>query len=381
MPLILLSLTVTLSAYAQSPKPSPRPSVQHQAPLANVRNEKPDAVQQRTEPKATASYTAQTSPTAYPVEGQSGTQKSKSRSEAEKGKKPKSGWISWPLITSNRLMVFFNFWLMVASIALAVFTWQLVDVTRQLHKTTEEATDVSRENVMTAKAQAAAANATLEFAKAANEQNLRLATQSNDIALLNARSATMNVETSIRALHADRPYLLVVDASISGVHREPVDFVSEVIAAPKPVPSPFPPIPFLPGFLGAQVAFKNFGKGPAILYYVVAALSVVDALPEPKDFSKCSLMALTLKVISPDQPWTLPVATLPFFISEEDSKIVRQTKAKRVIVYGCVYYHDLLDQPYETGFCWAFEPRAEQGILAMGSVDKTIEISTHSHTK
>jgi hypothetical protein len=192
----------------------------------------------------------------------------------------------------------FNFVIAFATGLLAIFTWKLVSVTRDLHTATVEATKVAEENVKASKASAdaakenvkaaeasvAAANAQLEFTKTANEQNKQIASDA-------AKAAAQNVEVGLLALKSDRPYLVVEKATLSGVikpENRPAQTggllanAFQLLTLNEQLNDP------LAFFPTAIFTFRNYGKGAAIIEELAALIALVDKPPPEHDFSKSS---------------------------------------------------------------------------------------------
>jgi len=121
---------------------------------------------------------------------------------------------------------------MSATVAMAVFSWQLVKVNRELVGITEEMKQATAES----------ATATKQSATAAQES---------------AAVAKQSIELARLSLNSNRPFLLIVEESLRHMAAAQSAHVHPCI----------------------EFAFKNCGKGPALISTIHARLAVTK-LPE-----------------------------------------------------------------------------------------------------
>ena len=107
----------------------------------------------------------------------------------------------------------------------------------------------------------------------------------------------------------------------------------------------------------------------------MAGLMLVDSIPQLRDFSSCLQREPTIEVVSEDKPLNFSSLAGPTYVlSVEDSAAVR-AGTKFFCLLGCLYYHDVFGEKYETGFCWQFSPAVERGLAAAlpYNVDMTVD--------
>lgn len=201
-----------------------------------------------------------------------------------------------------------------------------------------------------AKAAAISANisrAQLAFARVANQQNVQIGHNMVEVAQL--------------GLKADRPYLLVQAASLTGVvdkvgksNRPATGGLFDALVSMyleqerlKDTPVFFPEAVFV---------FKNFGKGPALIENLIASVDVVYKLPEPRDFSMCLKKEVHPEAIDPGGDLSVKhISTIRVFSMTTWRDDIANERAK-LIVYGLLSYRDVYKNLYDTGFCWIFTP-------------------------
>jgi hypothetical protein len=340
--LILIASVLLLSA-ANAEQPNPRPTATSSTNLP----QRSEGSAEQTQANSVAPAATTEALDAKPAEHKYGTADVERKDSGSKPPEDPQG-----LTTRDWLQIFFNFWLTVATIALAIFTWKLVGVTRDVHRATEKGTEVANENVKAARASAEAAKAQLEFTKTANEQNLNIARQSTEAAKQSAEATRQNVTIGALALKADRPYMVLEKCEIQGLPKEgPI--VLENFSETKSFT-----------LIAAIFEFKNLGKGPAIIDEVVTHLCVVAKLPEPKDFTGCQQVFINKEAVTPnDFLKTLsPFMDMFAFTKQEECDSVNNG-TNLLIAYGRITYRDVFDARYETGFLFRYIPAQGERLL------------------
>lgn len=239
--LILIALGLLLSA-ANAEQPSLRPAAVNGASLSQQANSSAEQTQGKSVSPSATPKTSKTEPSEQSqIEDRSATNKGGSINRD-------SGQQAQGLRVADWIQIVFNFFLVAATVALAIFTGQLVRVTGDLHEATKKGTEVAEENVKAARASADAAHAQLEFTKTANEQNLNMTKQSTEAAKQSAEASARMVEVAKEsaraaelALNAERPYVflegqqIAVTLCLSGFanmlkHPVPIDVSADPLA-------------------------------------------------------------------------------------------------------------------------------------------------------
>jgi hypothetical protein len=300
-PVALLSLLVIGAA----PSPIPRPTVESNAELADKAQTSANQAQTDTIPRAPATI-AQPSPSAVQTANEyDRTCVSQSDGENKKCQKAADNWWTWFLsLIQTGLQIVFSFIVAIATVFLAIFNKRLVRVTADMVEINKGMHQVSAE----------AAKATEAGAKAA---------------ALGAQVARLN-------LRADRPYLLVRQAAIE-------DFPDTGVA----------PYSLLPASPSMILSFKNYGKGPALIQRVDAALEVLSEVHPKGDYSQCIPHSVGEDAIGANQPFKLSVSSSPYGIVQAQLDDVRNG-TRFLCGYGRIMYGDVFGHFYETGFCWFF---------------------------
>jgi hypothetical protein len=341
---IPIALALLLSA-ASAEQPSPRPTTDRSTPLAEKRN----------------NYTAQTktnsvqpSPTLESTSSEPTARSQDEKNAAREHRQNSSGEPSKESQPRDWLQIFFNFWLTIATIALAIFTWKLVGVTRDVHKATVKGTEVANENVKAAKASAEAAKAQLEFTKTANQQNIQIAAEAAEAAKQSARAADL-------ALHIDRPFLVAdrfkfVDDSLKTVakiftsERGKAYAIANHVIRPTVVPVTF--------------TLTNYGKGPAVIQRILGRIAVVQSFDEVPydDFSECEEWRINRQVFGVGEEETVSSSILALLgmtnpkagsLTPEEQRAIVDSQAV-LIVYGQIAYSDLFDAQFFLDFFWIY---------------------------
>lgn len=310
--LILIASALLLSgAKSVSAQSLGRPSQS----LTQQRNETPQQADARTEPSASTPRVGQPPATIDSPSSQPGTK----ISGENRDQHPCALWQVWKWLSSVSAQGFSNFVIAVATVFLAVFTSQLVVVTRDMETAT--------------KATVAAAQAQLDFTKAADEQNLAISKSA-------AKASEEGVQVSRLALLESRPYLLLTESiqhsGFPRINEVPLhaDYLADVN-------------------IGSRV--RNYGKGPAILLRAVTSAEVVqpDALPPVRDFSRCVNPFLTQEVIEPNGSFYLPNPI--FSCGIPDNQITAIIERDLVLIfYGQIEYEDVFKNQFETRFFYLF---------------------------
>jgi hypothetical protein len=247
---------------------------------------------------------------------------------------PDKGW-DWPAIVEA-----------ISTLGLLSFAgWQMHFITRST-RATEIAARASESN-------AASVEKTIKFietqAKAAADQ---------------AEAAKSSAETTRTALRVDRPYLLLEKAILSGVWRRNTmgEFTDKLTDEDK-----FEPV--------ATFYFRNCGKGPVIFHKILIRLIAANELPKLKNFTDCREIDIRTEVLPIGESYEVESSwwdTWDF----KNTKAAKATldESKTLIVYGCVYYRDVVDNLYETGFLWRFKP---ESLIKPGDFELTVPASFH----
>lgn len=168
-----------------------------------------------------------------------------------------------------------------------------------------------------------------------------------------ARAAIQTVKVAELSLQSDRPYLLIDKAELIGFY--PSD----------PYPRQMRDSDYLPLQVGLYLT--NYGKGPVVLHEILLQLKMIQAgeYPAARDYSDCRPLrvkgpsdwraAYVRKIIKPDGPFEMLTdeAEGP---SGQKSRQTISTNSQTLIAYGVVRYRDVFERPYETGFCWVYDP-------------------------
>jgi hypothetical protein len=347
---ILSVLVLLLSGASAAQTPFPTPSQR----LTDQSNERSQQNQTHRETNAPTAPVEQTKPPVNSKESQ--TIPTVSEKDSDNNAQCLLARI-WFWIAGTSAQGFLTLLVAGATVALAVFTYKLVEVTRDLHRATKASTEAASKT-------ADAAQAQLDFTKAANEQNITIAKESVEAAKGSAQAAQQSVEVGKLALRADRPYVIVEECALMGVpDTGPVPWKPTEAAA---VGSP----------ISASITLRNFGKGPAIIVDLVGRLATVVDLPQPKDFTGCQPMVVVrsapagnlagvISAIRPDEEAKSLAPWLNSFVfdTQERCDAVRQEREK-LIFYGLIRYCDVFEEPYETAFLWKYTPPATHGLLA-----------------
>lgn len=182
--------------------------------------------------------------------------------------------------------------------------------------------------------------------------------------LIETRKAANAADKSANAAHSallsDRPYLLVDNAELERLFPD-VEYAHALRD------SDYKPL---------QIHFRltNYGKGPAVIDKVLLRLKMVEpnAFPPAKDYTDC----LPLRVKGPSD-WRAPnfkkiiAADKPFDCRTDEAEgpsgqkthDIVQSGTETVIGYGVIYYRDVAGHPYETGFCWVYDPSMGSGSM------------------
>lgn len=355
----LIALALLLSG-AKSEKPSPRPTTNRSTPLAQERNSYPseakgDFVRPSSTPK---SAEAQRAEPAKNEHGPPSEEAAHTSNQAPENPQPRD----W-------LQIIFNFWLTVATVALAVFTWRLVGVTRDVHMATVKGTEVANENVKAAKVSAEAAKAQLEFTKTANKQNIEIATDATEAAKQSAKAADL-------ALHINRPFLVpdkfeFKDDALKTVAKMLTGGAAERVIRTA-IRTSTVPVAFL---------LKNYGKGPAVINRISGRIAVVGSIDEVpiRDFSECEEWPATRKVLAADQEIevTSPVTALLGITNPNGGSLTPEQQSAVVnsqatlIVYGQISYADLFDAMFFVDFFWMYSAFLLHANPALGGFAMT----------
>jgi len=152
-----------------------------------------------------------------------------------------------------------------------------------------------------------------------------------DAAEGSVEAARQSAKAAALSLKANRPYLLVERVEFSsGPYRDNI-------------------------LVTANITFRNFGKGPALIDKLLVAMDRVESLPDPRDYSNCITNILTSQAVASGEPTS---CTIEHALSREEMKTVRAGFGNTLIVYGLLTYWDVFKDPvpYETGFLWKFRP-------------------------
>jgi hypothetical protein len=155
-------------------------------------------------------------------------------------------------------------------------------------------------------------------------------------------------QTSRLALKADRPYLILEHAQLTGVSRGDDPVIKEPQQNELTTPPRF--------FPRVVLNFRNYGKGPVIFREGLIRIDAFAILPPARDFSGCQRMGLQANAVRAGGIW-YPLAQ--FNYEADWTALFPDIAAERkcLIAYGCVRYTDPIgEDSYETGFCWIFIP-------------------------
>jgi hypothetical protein len=369
---ILIALALLLSA-ANAEQPSPRPTIDRSTPLAQER---------KNHPTQTETDSIQPSPTLESTSSKPTARSQDEKNAAREHRQNPSGEPPKESQPRDWLQIFFNFWLTVATIALAIFTWKLVGVTRDVHRATEKGTEVANENVKAARVSAEAAKAQLEFTKLANKQNLEIGSQAVQAAKENARAAALGVKSN-------RPYLLVEKGQLKGVvdrknagsdtsDSDETDIVSLISDMMRNAERLKEPVKFLPQ---AVMTFRNYGKGAALIKTFVGTIAAVEQMPSQKDFSKCRSLAIQREALGPNDTFVDGNLYSAEFTANRSQISAIENGTRTLLVYGRIVYSDVTgSEEYETGFFWTFRPPKVMNLsgLAPPGLEPTIPSSFSS---
>ena len=244
-------------------------------------------------------------------------------------------WKVWEWIVNITSQGFFTFITTVATIFVAVYTGRLVKVTSDLKTATNAATDAANKT-------ADAAQAQLNFTKAANEQNVLIAQNA-------AKAAAENVEISRLALLENRPYLLLTEQPVLRGFPEidkfplPDDYVTTSVYA------------------GARLI--NFGQGPAVITKIIVDATVLKKtdIPKPRDFSACRDSYITQEVVAPNGSIVAANHFVGSFIAGRQFEAIKSGDLI-LIFYGRVEYRDVFDNSFLTEFFYTFNPPRVDGF-------------------
>jgi hypothetical protein len=234
------------------------------------------------------------------------------------------------------IQIIFNFFLVAATIALAIFTGQLVKVTGDLHEATKKGTEVAEENVKAARASAEAAKAQLEFTKTANEQNLNIARQSTEAAKQNAQAAEL-------ALNAERPYLFLAPLRIEEQKRTVPNYLAAFLEGPNRQLTKTITVRWL------SVRIINKGKGIAIVEEIYLRPCVVSF--KSQNIGKRARLPILERVIGADK-----FSESGISIPEKIAPPLIDTFTMRFAVVGFVRYRDVYDRRYKSTFGYYYRP-------------------------
>ncbi len=185
----------------------------------------------------------------------------------------------------------------IATILLAVFTWKLVLVTRDMRRTAEATTEVAR-----------------------------------------------------KALHADRPYLLV-----TAVTRE--SFKHPVLGNQEPISR-------------ARITLRNVGSSPAELLEIYATAWKFDCFPQAGDPRWETLIFVPwIDIAEPVVAVGQDLGPIPVVVNwtKDDIDLVN-AGVKRVAIYGLVKYRSGSKEPYYTRFFWWFSPLTEPSLKKAAAI-------------
>ena len=157
-----------------------------------------------------------------------------------------------------------------------------------------------------------------------------------------AIAAKESAELANKALHTDRPYLLIEDIKLTGIN----------------MPSEL-------GIVAAWIAVTNYGRGPAFIDEAIGAIRIVNGELPARDYSGCIELGVQ-SVIRPGE--SLPdslMATLKVFSDTDREQFLAGNERKNLVVYGKIAYRDLMDGKYIEGFYWhadAFSTRIRMSL-------------------
>ncbi len=316
--LILIALALLLSAAGENPetpKPQPNQNAYAQSPA------------QQHSPPSSAPVSATFQATSTPSTSHRETDTYYYYYPAE------DGW-NWSAILQAA-----------ATLGLLAFALWQMDFVRRSTTATENAAKAASDN---AKAAKDAVIATEQYVKLTKDM-VEAAKQSADAAQL--------------AATAERPYLLIEKANLDGVvsrsERQTrtgiegalLSNLMTMYANPERLNdgSRF--------FPNARFTFKNYGKGPALIDDLLVTISVVEALPSPRDFTGCQRIAVHPEAVGTGEPLNVKEIFSVGLLGDVEEKVnAIQRGSKTLIVYGRLKYRDVSKNPHETGFCWIFTP-------------------------
>jgi hypothetical protein len=314
LPLILLSLIVTLSAYAQSPGPKPSriPSP-------------PDTETGADRTNASKGASAEPSPTSPP------RALSINQPTFKATTTPTAGYTY--NYYYNGAPTGCTFWLqLIANIAIAVFAGGQVYFLWRTRDETQRAATAAQAN-------AEAAQKNTEFSKqiaAATEENANVAR-----ALAEASKRAADVAEKALGL-TDRPLIL-----FEGLQAPLLD----------------------EGLYSIGFSLKNFGKGPAWLIKESLKLTLLPELPTEPNYAGLLANRHLGREPLPAGASRSRRAVLDKVVLEKEDIRLWSNGDLLLAVYGFIEYEDLLKGIYQTGFCWVYRvPKmADLPILQLSS--------------
>jgi hypothetical protein len=346
--LILVASALLLSAAKNAAEEQrPRPAIHRETPLSKKRKGQATATQADTISPSPTPVIEPTKPAIQPPVADNRAAEIQQDSQHKKLKE--FDRLALGNMTQTILQFLFTAITTIATVYLAKFTYRLVSVTKDLHLATEASTQAANKT-------ADAAQAQLDFTKAANEQNTKIASE-------NVKAAQLSAHVAELAHTAGRPYLVVEKAKVLGVIRRTekptksgglLENTFQILTLDEQLnePSEF--------FPSASITFKNYGKGVAIIEEIVALISLVSAPPEEHDFSDCHKLSIEREAVGPSGEWIESrIHSLEFLQSQTTALWHITNKDKTLIVYGRVKYRDVAGtepEGYYTEFYWFFEP-------------------------
>jgi hypothetical protein len=133
------------------------------------------------------------------------------------------------------------------------------------------------------------------------------------------------------ALQADRPLLLPLKGELQGFDGNPGDLT------------------------GAHLTFKNFGNGPALIKRILIRLNHVGKYPAKGDFSQCKEKLVRVFAVAAGGTLALATDSKDGWTDLLDMDEIHAGR-RALICYGCIYYADAIDNPFETWFFWYYLP-------------------------
>jgi hypothetical protein len=209
----------------------------------------------------------------------------------------------------------------VAALGIVWFNFQLIGVTRDLHKATEAATEAAKQSAKVAE-------------------------------------LTFNYE---------RPYLLVETVAIKGIDspegkegkERAASAAATLFGEDATKQQPF----------RAEVRMRNFGRGPAVIVRVRCRLAPMTAIPERGDFRESQEKDIFVEAVPPAGDLTFTIYGDPPYLTGEDFQPIGN-ESRIAVALGRIDYEDILRGPQHTQFCWVFRPLSRRNMSWLFSLGK-----------